>query len=807
MIHTTILRHSLRPWNRPRPVLIFVAALLATAVASSAALAAAERFADGSGSLRAVAADGSDLGTCPLQHTAVHAEIAGFVARVRVTQTFTNPFPDPIEAVYTFPLSARAAVDAMWIRTENRTIRGEIKRREEARRIYDAARQRGQLAGLLDQERPNIFTQSLANLMPGAAVEVRIEYVEPLSYHDGAFDFSFPTVVGPRFIPGVPTGHGGTGWAPDTTRVPDASRITPPVTPEGTRAGHDIEIEVELDAGVAVEDIQSPLHEIDADRLGPTTAHVQLRSQAEIPNRDFVLRYRVAGEAVRSGYLAHRTEGKDGYVSFILVPPMRVAPALAAPKELIFVVDRSGSQSGLPLEKAKETMRWILDHMNPNDTFQVVDFSNTTNVLFPGPQLASPEMKRQAQAHIDALQANGGTMMAEAVRKVCAMPAAGNRLRVVVFMTDGYIGNDFEVISLVRELRGTSRWFPFGTGNSVNRFLLDNMAREGGGEVEYVLLSDPGEAIAQRFWDRIGSPVLTDVQLQFEGLDVLDVYPQQVADVWAERPLIIHGRYRQAGSGRVVLRGYQQGQPYEEPLEVTLPERADDHAGIASMWARARVDQLMSQDLAALQTGNFNDTLREQIVTVALEHRIMTQFTSFVAVEDRIVNEGGQQTTVAVPVEMPEGVRYEGIFGIGAEADASSAGVRSGLTRSYGAREGAGGFFALGAAPRAVPRKDQQPAAQSARNVTALARQRLAPELQAVVEGRSPIDPRVELVNGEVKIKVVVQDMSAEVLEALQKAGLRIDQIFDRAVIGRIAVEKLAALAELDGVDRITLPD
>jgi len=806
MTHVSALRRSLRPWDRPGAVLIFVAALLASAVVSSAPLAAADQLVDGSGSLHAVAPDGRDLGGCPLQHTAVHAEIAGFVARVRVTQTFTSPFPDPIEAVYTFPLSERAAVDAMWIRTENRTIRGEIKRREEARRIYDAARARGQLAGLLDQERPNIFTQSLANLMPGAKVEVQIEYVESLSYRDGAFAFSFPTVVGPRFIPGVPTSHGGTGWAPDTTRVPDASRITPPVTPEGTRAGHDISIEVGLDAGLPVEDIQSPLHEVDVDRLGPTEARVRLRSRAEIPNRDFVLRYRVAGDAVRSGYLAHRSEGKDGYVTFVLVPPRRVAPTTAAPKELIFVVDRSGSQSGLPLQKAKETMRWILDHMNPNDTFQVVDFSNTTNVLFPQPQLASHEMKQQAQAHIDALEANGGTMMAEAIRTVCAMPADGHRLRVVVFMTDGYVGYDFAVIALVRDLRGRSRWFPFGTGNSVNRFLLDAMAREGGGEVEYVLLNDSGEAIAQRFWDRIGSPVLTDVQLQFEGLDVADVYPRQVADVWAQRPLVVHGRYRHAGAGRVVLRGYQQGRPYEESLQVTLPERADDHASIASMWARARVDQLMSQDLMALQTGMFNDTLREQIVTVALEHRIMTQFTSFVAVEDRIVNEGGQQTTVTVPVEMPEGVRYEGIFGTGAEAEAAPARARGLSGRTFALMGGGGGVFHFDG-PMAAPGKERRLVAPPAEPLSTLARQRLAPELQAVIEGNSPIDPRVELVNAEVKIKVAVQDMNAELLEALQKAGLRIDQIFDRAVIGRIAVEKLATLAELEGVERITLPD
>ncbi|TMB60801.1 MAG: VWA domain-containing protein, partial [Deltaproteobacteria bacterium] len=379
---------------------------------------AQEKPIPGSGTLDAIGPGGKPLGACPLQHTDVAVEISGFVARVTVTQVFASRFTEPVEAIYTFPLSDRAAVDAMSMRTGERTIRGEIKRREEARRIYEAARNAGQVAALLDQERPNIFTQTLANLMPGATVEIRIEYVEPLVFRDGTFEFSFPTVVGPRFIPGAPTGHAGTGWAPDTTRVPDASRITPPVTPEGTRAGHDIAIAVDIDAGVPILDVVSPLHAIDVERPEANQARVRLRDQAEIPNRDFVLRYAVAGDEVRSGYLAHRDGEGEGYVTFVLLPPKRVTAETAAPKEMIFVIDRSGSQAGLPLEKAKETMRWILDHMNPNDTFQVVDFGNTANVLFPTPQPASPEMKRQARAHIDALEANGGTMMAEAVRTV-----------------------------------------------------------------------------------------------------------------------------------------------------------------------------------------------------------------------------------------------------------------------------------------------------------------------------------------------------------------------------------------------------
>jgi Ca-activated chloride channel family protein len=767
----------------------------------------------GTGVLDAIGPDGAPLGACPLEHTAVSVEIAGFVARVRVTQRFANPFPDPIEAIYAFPLSERGAVDGMWIRTGDREIRGEIKRREEARRIYEQARERGQLAALLDQERPNIFTQQIANLMPGAEVEIVLEYVEPLRYEAGEFEFSFPTVVGPRFIPGRAAGRQGTGWSPDTSRVPDASRITPPVTPEGARSGHDLSIEVALEAGVPILGIDSRLHAVDVERDGKTRAVVSLRNQREIPNRDFVLRYAVAGDELESGYLVHR-DGGDGYVTFVLLPPKRVRPADVAPRELVFVIDRSGSQSGRPLLKAKETMLWILDRLNPNDTFQIVDFSSSANFLFERPMPVTPETLRRARAHIRGLQANGGTMMAEAIQRVTERRADGNRLRIVTFMTDGYIGNDFEVISLVKRLRGTSRWFPFGTGNSVNRFLLEEMARHGGGEVEYVLLDASGDEVARKFYDRIDAPVLTDVRLEFRNLDVYGVYPNQLADVWEERPLVIHARYRKPGQGRVILRGYRAGEAYAQEIEVELPAREAGSDAIASMWARARVDDLMARDLRALQSGAFPDVLREEIIEVALEHRIMTQFTSFVAVEDRVINEGGQLRTVTVPVEMPQGVEYEGVFGDGPQPALAGKRAAGGMLSRMKSALGSGLLAppALETADRAVGEPslsrpadgDERRERDDGRALSQKARERLAPELRALVEGGSAPSPTVQVTNGRVRVRVQLREGAAQAVEALQEAGLEVDLILAGLVVGEIEVEKLAELAELDAVVRIS---
>jgi Ca-activated chloride channel family protein len=664
-----------------------------------------------------------------------------------------------------------------------RTIEGEIQRREDARRAYEAARAAGKVASLLDEERPNVFTQSVANLMPGARVEVRIEYVETLPFEAGAFTFAFPTVVGPRF-------------SPAGTR--DADAVTPPVTAEGTRAGHDLSIAVEVDAGVPLGAVTSPLHAIDVERPGAARARVRLRNGREIPNRDFVLRYSVAADELQSTVLAHRDGDGDGYVSVVLLPPKRVTAESSAPKEMIFVVDRSGSQMGAPLDKAKETMRWVIDRLNPDDTFQVIDFGSTSNALFASPQRATAETKRRAREYVDALQANGGTMMAEAIERVAATPAEANRLRVVTFMTDGYVGNDLEVLSLVERVRATSRWFPFGTGNSVNRFLIDGMARLGGGEAEYVLLGSPDEDVARRFHERIASPVLTDVQVAWQGLDVVEVFPNAHADLWAERPLVLHARYRSAGRGKVVLAGFREGRPYRQEIAVTLPERAAEHAAIASLWARAKVTALLDEDLQALQSGAFPLRLQEQVTRVALAHRLLTPFTSFVAIEDRVVNEGGTQRRVRVPVEMPDGVRYEGVFGgagTGAET-ASLAMPRGQVLAAAPATDAAKRAPSLSdreADARArplplVPAPAPAPLRADERRVLSRALAVLL-EQGAGAPGAAPVDA------GWVRIAVELASDDAGAVRALARVGLQVESVAGRTVVGVARVAALRALA------------
>ncbi|MDG2304934.1 MAG: VIT and VWA domain-containing protein [Candidatus Binatia bacterium] len=760
--------------------------------------------------LEALGPDGARLGPCPLEHTDVQAEIAGFVTRVRVKQTFSNPFEEPIEAVYTFPLSSDGAVDAMTIRAGERTISGDIRRREEARKIYEDAKSAGKLAALLDEERPNIFTQSIANLMPGESIDVEIQYVESLDYADGRFEFSFPMVVGPRFVPGAAAEREGTGWSPDTDRVTDASRVTPPVAPQGVRAGHDVSLSVELAAGLPIADLRSRLHEVDVEEVDGTRRRVRLRNRNEIPNRDFVLEWTVAGEQLASGVLVHRPEGDvDGYVTFLLVPPERVAPVEAAPREIVFVVDRSGSQSGKPLAQAKAAILYTIGRLNPRDTFQLVSFSSAVEKLFDAPRPATAANRRAAKSYVEALQANGGTMMAEAVREVCADRAPENRLRIVSFMTDGYVGNDHEVLGLVQKLRGRSRWFPFGTGNSTNRYLLDHMARVGGGEVEYVLLDEDPEAAARRFYDRIAAPVLTDVRIDFEGLAIRELAPHRLPDLWAHKPLIVHARYTEPGAGRVVLRGFRQGEKWERALEVELPARSTTNAPIASMWARARVDELLALDLRGLQRGEFVEAFRDEVVSIALAHHLLTPFTSFVAVEEKIVNEGGKTRTVTVPVEVPDGVDRGAIF---VEVSATM-GPAAALAMAPGMKLRALGYT-QGAPAVAREEERYRPSAEVTRGgrvdgVRKDVRARallsgpgsdklgrlLVAQLEEAPENTAELSVRVTLTPG----------VNPEAERALAKAGLRIGLVFGQEVVGTISVADLEALVALGWVERVDL--
>ncbi|HEX7175800.1 MAG TPA: VIT domain-containing protein [Pyrinomonadaceae bacterium] len=645
---------------RPR-LTLQLALLFATVIATLVALAtlkpptaAAQSSPQTPGALQIVGPDGKAAGSCPLKHTDVRAEISGFLSRVTVTQEFENPHKDKIEAVYVFPLPQMAAVDDMTMTVGERTVKGKILPREEARTVYEAARATGRVAGLLDQERPNIFTQSVANIMPGERVTIKISYVETLKYDEGTYEFSFPMVVGPRYNPGSPTGRTSSGFAPDTDRVPDASRITPVPESPGTRAGHDISVEVALDAGVPLDSLRSTTHEVDVERVGASGARVRLKNHSTIPNKDFILSYDVAGRKVSDALLTHRGE-RGGFFTFILQPPDRVTAADVTPKELVFVLDTSGSMSGFPIDKAKEAMRHALAGLYPQDTFNLITFAGDTHVLFPAPVPATPENLSRAQRFLETRSGGGGTEMMKAIKTALDPSDSQSHVRIVCFMTDGYVGNDMEIVSEIQK-HPNARVFSFGIGSSVNRFLLDKMAEAGRGEVEYVALNDDGSAAAMRFHKRVREPLLTDISIEWGGLNVADIYPRRIPDLFSAKPVVVTGRYVGNGRGRLRLTGRMSGKHFEREIPVELPEAEARHDVLATLWARTRIDDLTGQDYAGIQQGNARPEIRQEITQLGLEFRLMTQFTSFIAVEEMTITDGGPPRRVDVPIEMPEGV-------------------------------------------------------------------------------------------------------------------------------------------------------
>ncbi len=638
------------------------------------------------GQLALVDREGRPAGECPLKHTAVKAQISGFVARVEVEQQFENTAKGPVEAVYTFPLPDDAAVDDMTMKIGDRVIRGRIKQRDEARKIYEAAKAAGQSAALLDQERPNIFTQSVANLMPGQKIRIAISYVNLLKYDAGEYEFSFPMVVGPRYTPdGGYSAPGRRGDPSPSARVDpqpgavsvvtDADKITPPITPPATRAGHDLSLQVELKAGFPVREIRSQLHEITVDKRAPEHLVVKLREQKTLPNQDFILKYRVDGDRIQTGVLA-QAEGKGGYFTLILQPPSAPAPAEVAPKEMVFVIDQTGSQSGWPIQKSKETMRYCIENLNPGDTFQLIGFNTQVFPCFGQPVPVTESNIQQALRFLEPIEGRGGTDILKSVDYALKLPDDPARPRIICYMTDGYVGNDMQIIDYIRKNRGRARMFPFGIGNSVNRFLIDRMAAEGRGVPYYVTLNTPGVEAASKFHARVAKPLLLDVAVDWNGMPIDEVFPRQIPDVFSAGPIILKGRYTTPGRGEITVRGLLRGKPWSERVRVALPAAAGDGEALPVLWAREKIEDLQAQDWLGEQTGNPDPKIQDAIVGLALDFRLMSQHTSFVAVEERVVNVGGRQRRVDVPVEMPVGVSYDGIFGAEDESGARTRGMR-----------------------------------------------------------------------------------------------------------------------------------
>jgi Ca-activated chloride channel family protein len=592
-----------------------------------------------------VKSDDPALDQLPLKSTRVDVRISGVIADVTVTQRYKNEGQRAIEAKYVFPGSTKAAVYGMNVRLAERLITAQIREKQQARIEYDSAKKEGKTAALLEQHLPNVFQMNVANIMPGDDVQVELRYTELLVPQSGNYQFAFPTVVGPRYN------------SPQSSQA-TAQWVSQPFLPAGQEGGAAFDIQVAIASPIGIKEVRSASHDIEVTQQGDERAAISLQQGGAQNNRDFILDYRLAGERIESGVMLFRGSDENFFLAMV-EPPKQLPASVISPREYIFVVDISGSMHGFPLETAKVLLRELIGNLRPSDSFNVLLFSGSNRFLAPQSVPATRANIEQAINTINQMGGGGGTELIPALKRVYAEPKAADVSRTVVVVTDGYVTVEREAFELVRRNLSQANVFSFGIGSSVNRHLMEGLARAGMGEP--FIITKPAQAAAEaaRFRRMIESPVLTSVKARFEGLDVYDVEPAQLPDVLGERPVVVFGKWRGSALGQVVIEGQSATGPYRNAVPVGA-HIAQDSAALRYLWARHRIAALSDQE--SLEGG---DAQRKRITELGLHYNLLTQYTSFLAV-DRVVRNLAPQDAASVnqPSPMPQGVSN---LAIGAE--------------------------------------------------------------------------------------------------------------------------------------------
>lgn len=613
------------------------------------------------------ATDNGKIINFPLLKSDYSAKIEGDLVTVTLKQTFENPSDKPLNATYLFPLNENAAVQRMVMEVGDERITAKIQRIEEAKATFEQAKQQGKAASLLTQHRPNMFTQDIANLMPNLPVQVTLTYSHSLPKVDGQYELVLPLVVGPRYQPA------GAGVAP--TPAADVNSKTkfgqweveklPAYAPVAGLNSPDIidkdrvSIHVELNSSLPIEDLSSATHTIHEERASNNHRLIELANGKTIDNKDFVLRYRLSGAATQAGLLAHKDE-RGGFFSLQIEPPATPAVKDVAAREMVFVLDTSGSMSGEPIAASKKFMLHALHNLHPNDYFRIVRFSNNASEFTAEPVAATPENIKQGLAYVESLTADGGTEAMTAVTQAFSKPAKDNTMRIVVLLTDGYIGNESDVLKLTAEKMGASRIYALGVGTSVNRFLLEEMARTGRGFARFINPTEKSDDVAIQLATKLESPVLTDIQIDWGDFKVSEVTPN-IPDLFAGGAVRIQGKYSESGKHTIKINGLVNGRKAQLPVTIELPEASNDKDNpIPVLWAREQIAEAMRQinTPSHLRIQPVNDTeLKNKVVDLGLNFELSTQWTAFVAVSEKIVNQHPDQAQHSdVPLPMVDGV-------------------------------------------------------------------------------------------------------------------------------------------------------
>lgn len=583
----------------------------------------------------------------PLKETNVTVDINGMIADIHVKQTYANAGASPLNASYVFPASDDVTVHGMQMQIGNQLVTAQIKEKEEAENEYEEAKEEGKSASLLEEQRPNVFTMNVANIMPADTVSIDLHYTELITPTEGIYQFVYPTVVGPRYVsPAVDENGEREEWTQT------------PYLHEGTLPDDKYDIRVSISAAVPITGIVSSSHQINVSWDENTKAVVSLADPNDYAgNRDFILDYKMTGEEISTGLMLNTGESENFFMMMVQ-PPERYETEDIPPREYIFVLDISGSMRGYPLDTAKKLIGNLVSGLRETDTFNLILFAGDAYQMAEKSLPASEENIKRATRLIDHQDGSGGTELAPALKDAIAIPTDENGSRSIVVITDGYISDEEEIFELIHENAGTSDFFPFGIGNGVNRYLIEGIAKTGQGEPFIVTNEEDALETAEQFKTYIQSPVMTDIAVQFEGFDVYDVEPSVLPTLFAQRPIVLLGKWRGEPTGAVTITGKTGRGDYAQTISVAemLPSADDASASAVTLesdalrylWAQKKVERLTNYGL-----NKDNPDVKDEVTQLGLTYSMLTPYTSFIAVVETIRNPDGDATDVDQPLPLP----------------------------------------------------------------------------------------------------------------------------------------------------------
>jgi Ca-activated chloride channel family protein len=597
-----------------------------------------------------VISEDPNVDNLPLKETSVKANIVGVIADVTVKQVYTNTGKNTLEAIYTFPLSTKAAVYGMKMTIGTRIITAKIEEKEKARKDYEQAKSEGKRASLLEQSRPNVFTMNVTNIAVNDTIVVELKYTELLVPEKGIYNFVYPTVVGPRY----------SNKSKEKAGIDDEFVATP-YTKSGEMPAYTFDFELSLSAGLPVQNLNCKTHKMKITHPNLNHAIARLDSgETKGGNRDVIINYSLQGNKIESGIMLYEGEDENFFL-LIVQPPQKIVKDDIPQREYIFIVDVSGSMYGFPLDISKKLMRNLILNLNPNDKFNVLLFSGRTGLLSDTSLDATVSNIEKAVGFIDKQEGGGGTELMKALEKANKIPRPDPDLsRTFVIVTDGYISAEREAFQFIRNNNNNSNVFSFGIGSSVNHYLIEGIAFMGNGEP--MIITQPGDAEkqAEQFRNYINTPLLTRIKVNYDKFQATDIEPSSIPDMMAERPIVIFGKYKGTPSGTITLTGKAGKKNYKQTFQLSEVKADTNYAAIRYLWAREKIKFLDYMENTYSYNysydANKQDSNVKKITELGLKYNLMTNYTSFIAIDEQIVMKDGKLITVKQPVPLPEGV-------------------------------------------------------------------------------------------------------------------------------------------------------